>query len=221
MMHPGTRSVSAALLALLCVGACARDRTAKSETHPPETETAVQGAVPPRSSPAIVVPKPTMKTVNSDAKPSIRTMLTDPLLPTGSETPRLPNDFVIGRIGGGDAVQEAYLFVMAFLEALGRNEDVSGLFSENGKEDAASAARLVSAIGPASPRAGSGVFEESGEVSFLVRFVGKERSSQGEVHLVRSGSSWLVDEFILGEPEADYGADGRARFDPFTYTRFL
>lgn len=217
--------VFAAFLSAFLLVACARERPAPPAAPPPPApvsspSAASEPAASPEPSPAIVVPRPAMKSVSSEARPLVRNAPADPLLPTSSETPRFPSDFVIGPVGGEGGDQGAYRFAIDFLSAMAREEDLSKLYTERGRADAPSMALLLATILPASPRAGSGVIGE-GEASFLVRFVGKERSTQGELHLIRSDSSWLVDALILDEPVDDYGADGASRFDPFTYTHFL
>ncbi len=226
MTRNDLRIFAALFLSATLLVACARERPAPPPAPPPTPApvpspvVASESPASPEPSPAIVVPRPAMKSVNSEARPLVRNAPADPLLPTSSETPRFPSDFVIGPVGGDGGDQGADRFAIDFLSAMAREEDLSKLYTERGRVDAPAMALLLATLLPASPRAGSGVIGE-GEASFLVRFVGKERSTQGELHLIRSGSSWLVDALILDEPVDDYGADGTSLFDPFTYTHFL
>jgi hypothetical protein len=134
---------------------------------------------------------------------------------------RLPQDFVIGKIGDEGIEPNAYRFAVDFLSSVAKSEEVAQSYTDRGLQEAKAIGPLLAPLLPVSIRVGSGTAEGEGGVSFLVRFVGKERSVSGELHLVRSSSTWLVDELILDEPVSDYGEDGAARFDPFTYTRFL
>lgn len=162
-----------------------------------------------------------MKAIPTDDRPVKRVSSTDPFLPTGSEAIRLPQDFVIGKIGDEGVEPNAYRFAVDFLSSVAKSAEVTRFYTDQSRQEAKSIAPLLAPILPASVRVGGGTAEGESGVSFLVRFVGKERSVSGELHLVQSSSVWLVDELILDEPVSDYGSDGAARFDPFTYTRFL
>jgi hypothetical protein len=217
-------AIFAAFLTLLFAVSCGKAKPPISGSVPPAHPTpsvASEKPVPPAPAAPIKMPRFAMKTIATDDRPVKRGSSADPFLPTGSETIRLPQDFVIGKIGDEGVEPNAYRFAVDFLSSVAKSEEVMRFYTERGRQEAKSIAPLLAPLLPASVRVGGGSVEGEGGVSFLVRFVGKDHSVSGELHLVRSSSVWLVDELILDEPVSDYGPDGAARFDPFTYTRFL
>jgi hypothetical protein len=228
MMHRCLRAIFIASLTLLFTVSCGKPKPQASGSVP-SVQAPAQASpsvtpeklVPPAQAAPIKMPRFAMKTIATDDRPVKRASSTDPFLPTGSEAVRLPQDFVIGKIGDEGVGANAYHFAFDFLSSLARSEEVKRFYTDRGRQEAESIAPILAPLLPASVRVGSGSAEGEGGVSFLIRFVGKERSVTGELHLIRSSSAWLVDELILDEPVSDYGADGTARFDPFTYTRFL
>jgi hypothetical protein len=162
-----------------------------------------------------------MKSIQSESRPPERAPQADPFIPNRSEAPRLPFDFVIGKIGAEGAESAAYRTAFDFLSSLASSKDVSRFYSDRDRPDRKAVGDLISPLLPASARLGSGRTESENEASFIIRLVGKTASVSGELHLIRSASAWLVDELILEEPVENYGSDGASRFDPFTYTRFL
>jgi hypothetical protein len=109
------------------------------------------------------------------------------LRPQRGESPRYPVDTVIGPLGRGDAAEDAYLFarkVSAALTAGNKNDSsLSGMNS-------VSLEAFLSELGEISPRVyrlGSGREEPDGAVSFLVRFLGRERAITGELYIRPQG----------------------------------
>jgi hypothetical protein len=103
--------------------------------------------------------------------------------PQRGEAPRYPVDTVIGPLGRGEASEAAYLFarkVSAALTAGNRND--SSLQGMNSVSLEAFISEL-SGINPLAWRLGGGREEPDGAVSFLVRFLGRERGITGELYI--------------------------------------
>jgi hypothetical protein len=117
-----------------------------------------------------------------------RTSIPEELLrPQRGEAPRYPVDTVIGPLGRGEASEEAYLFarkVSAALTAGNRNDtSLSGMNSVSLEAFLSE----LNAISPQVYRLGSGREEPDGAVSFLVRFLGRERGITGELYIRPQG----------------------------------
>lgn len=137
--------------------------------------------------------------------------------PQRGEAPRYPRDAVIGELGRGSAAREAYFFAQSFMTELikGNGEALSAL---------ASPAEIFTGLEELKPekyRLGGGREEADGSVSFLFRFIGRERMLTGELYLRLKGDRWELDDLILDEPrDITEGTDGY-RFDFPPYERFF
>jgi hypothetical protein len=137
--------------------------------------------------------------------------------PQRGEAPRYPRDAVIGELGRGSAAGEAYSFVRNFMAELlkGNGEMLSAL---------ASSAEILAALETLKPekyRLGGGRQEADGSVSFLFRFIGRERMLTGELYLRFEEDLWKLDDLVLDEArDITEGADGY-RFDFPPYERFF
>jgi hypothetical protein len=140
--------------------------------------------------------------------------------PQRGEAPRYPRDGVIGELGRGAAPGEAYVFARLFLSALlsGSREAPVLLQADQGLVD-----RLFEELGPVEPRQlrlGGGREEDDGSVSFLVRFLGREKGKTGELYLLQKEETWRIDDLLL-EEEQDLTEEKEAyRFDFSPYERF-
>jgi hypothetical protein len=141
-------------------------------------------------------------------------------IPRRGEVPRYPKDAVIGEMGRGKAPEEGYRYARLCLEALlsGSREApqllradkalIDGLFEE------------LASIEPRQFRLGGGREEDDGTVSFLVRFLGREKGKAGELFLLLKDEEWLLEDLLL-EEEQDLAAEREAyRFDFSPYERF-
>jgi hypothetical protein len=141
-------------------------------------------------------------------------------IPQRSEAPRYPKDMIIGELGRGRAPEEAYRYALLCMEALlaGSREAAPLL-----KEDKALIDRLFEELEPIAPRQfrlGGGREEDDGAVSFLVRFLGREKGKTGELFLLQKEETWLIDDLLL-EEEQDLAEEREAyRFDFSPYERF-
>ena len=105
------------------------------------------------------------------------------LRPKRGESPRYPVDTVIGALGRGSAPDAAYSFansvVTGFL-SLNMEHPVLAPINSVLRESYFS---ILETIEPRSFRIGGGRTEPDGAVSFLVRFIGKEKAITGELFL--------------------------------------
>jgi hypothetical protein len=142
------------------------------------------------------------------------------LRPPRGESSRYPQDVVIGELGQGEAPPEAYRFARNLLSGL-ILEDRSGTIHSG--IDTALLDRLLEelkAVEPLKYRIGGGREEADGAVSFLVRFLGRERWISGELYLRREEETWELDDLILEEPRDSAGRYEPYRFDFTPYGRF-
>jgi hypothetical protein len=160
--------------------------------------------------------------------------------PLRGEAPRYPIDVVIGPLGPGEAPEEAWLFARTVLQAIVNGRDFEGL-------DLAGFRESLAPVEPESFRAGGGREENDGSVSFLVRFIGREKWAAGELYLRpqteaepeesteepenpaaepaekpgRKVTAWRFDDLLL-EDAQDRGTEGDSRrFDFSPYERFF
>jgi hypothetical protein len=119
------------------------------------------------------------------------------LRPRYGEEPVFPKDYVIGELGRGDATEETYLLA---------REIVAGLAAGNGNVDRlvfpdykrTAALNKLSGMGVRSWRVGGGRSEGGGVYSFLVRFLGREKSITGELYLLWQEP--IVEDETAAEP---------------------
>jgi len=141
------------------------------------------------------------------------------------ESPRFPQDLVIGEIGKGEASDEAWLLARNLLTALtaGNAEDpalrgTGNIITESLREE-------INSIEPRTFRLGSGRTEANGCISFLVRFLGSMESITGELFLrldddPEFSSRWLLDDLIIEEKRTLSEIRDSYRFDFSPYERF-
>jgi hypothetical protein len=140
-------------------------------------------------------------------------------IPQRGEAPRYPKDLVIGGLGRGGAPEEAYRRARLCLEALLAGDREAAPLLEAGK---ALIDRLFEELEPVEPRQfrlGGGREEDDGTVSFLVRFLGREKGKAGELFLLRENEAWRLEDLLL-EEEQDLPADRAYGFDFSPYERF-
>jgi len=155
----------------------------------------------------------------------------DLLRPQYGEEPRFPTDYVIGELGRCDASEESYQLARRLMVSLvsgsGKTEQL--VFPEQKRLSALEGLRP---LGVRSWRIGGGRVEPDGSVSYLVRFLGRERSVTGELFLrreeaadaeeVETSAAWRVDDLLLESPrslaEGKYSPGGA---DMTPYERFF
>ena len=143
--------------------------------------------------------------------------------PQGGEMPRLPRDLVIGEMGQGQAPDEAYRFARDLAAALTAGNETAEEFAGFPPSLIANHLEELSGITPLRFRIGGGRIEADGNVSFLVRFLGREESITGELFLQREEEPerWLLDDIILEEKRTLSEVRDAHRFIFSTYERFF
>jgi hypothetical protein len=141
-------------------------------------------------------------------------------VPQRGEAPRYPKDAVIGELGRGRAPEEAYRHARLCLEALLSGDREATALLEAGKTLADRLFEELEPIEPRQFRLGGGREEDDGTISFLVRFLGREKGKAGELFLLPKDETWLLDDLLL-EEEQDLAELRQAyRFDFSPYERF-
>ena len=158
------------------------------------------------------------------------TMLPQEVLrPQHGEEIRFPQDYVIGKLGRGDAPEESYQFARRLTASLaGGNGNTEGVFFPEQKR--LSVLRNISGLGTRSWRVGGGRIEPDGSISFLIRFLGRERSITGELYLRQPETAaleeasfwWEVDDILLEFPRSlSEGKFSPSGADMTPYERFF
>jgi hypothetical protein len=156
--------------------------------------------------------------------------------PQRGEAPRYPTDMIIGSLDRGDAPAAAYAFAREVMGALVLgNREAPALSTMN----SVVLEKIFSDLGNISPRKfrlGNGREEADRAISFLVRFMGREKGIAGElyVRLVLSPAgeeaaagnqegeeAWQLDDLVLEEERRlDEVIEGPS-FDFPPYERFF
>lgn len=103
--------------------------------------------------------------------------------PSRGESPRFPIDTVIGELGRGEASEEAYFFANGVAEALMAERSSDPSLSGMSQVELDGFFEAIREVGPESFRLGSGRLEPDGAVSFLLRFIGREKGITGELYI--------------------------------------
>ncbi|MCL2440943.1 MAG: hypothetical protein FWD14_04330 [Treponema sp.] len=158
------------------------------------------------------------------------------LRPRRGEAPRYPVDIVIGELGRGNASAAAFGYANSIAQGfLSGSMNHSALVSINAvvRESHIS---VISGISPVSYRIGGGRAEADGAISFLVRFIGREKGITGELYIryvsrqildnngeLTTTGTWTFDELLLEEPKDRYqeNQDAVHSNDFYPYERFF
>ena len=147
--------------------------------------------------------------------------------PRYGEDPYFPRDYVIGTLGRCDAPEESYRYARLIAAGLAAgNGKVEGVqFSEQKRF---SVVQVIAGLGTRRWRVGGGRVEPDGSVSFLIRFLGREKSITGELYLRKEESNsengivWHVDDILLENPrQLSDGKFGPGGADLTPYERFF
>ena len=150
--------------------------------------------------------------------------------PQRGEMPRIPQDFVIGELGQGQAPADAYRFARSLVAALTAGNSASPVFAGSPPALIASHIQEIGGIGPQSYRLGGGRLEVDGNISFLVRFLGREESITGELFVYQRAAAdspteepaqWFLDDLVLEERRTLTEIRDRYRFIFSPYERFF
>jgi hypothetical protein len=159
------------------------------------------------------------------------------LRPGYGESPRYPIDTVIGELGRGEASGAAYSFASSIAAGFVSGETGhSGLRTVNAslRENYLSALKIIE---PGGYRLGSGREEADGSVSFLIRFMGREKGITGELFIrfvtvqtdeedgreAAITGNWVFEDLILEEARNldEQQRESLQRFDFLPYERFF
>jgi hypothetical protein len=128
------------------------------------------------------------------------------LRPQYGEDLRFPTDYVIGELGRCDASEESYQLAKRLMVSLISGDGRTGQLAFP-EQKRLSALESLGALGVRTWRIGGGRIEPDGSVSYLVRFLGRERSITGELFLRREEAGQavsavsIVDSAALTGPE--------------------
>jgi hypothetical protein len=154
--------------------------------------------------------------------------------PQKGEAARYPADMIIGSLDRGDVSAAAYACAQAVMNALVAQEKSAPVLSAM---NSAELEKVFSDLGNISPRKfrlGKGREEADRAVSFLIRFIGRERGIAGELYVRAAPPSveepavqsqgeevWQLDDLVLEEERRlDEVIEGPS-FDFPPYERFF
>jgi hypothetical protein len=140
--------------------------------------------------------------------------------PDRSETPRYPEDLVIGVLGQGETPEGAYQTARNILSALAAGRRDAPVLANSLSIISEDHFQGIRSIRPKSYRLGSGRTEPDGCVSFLVRFIGNDESISGELFARQEEGRWLLDDLILEEKRPLSEIRDSYRYDFSPYERF-
>ncbi|QQO11115.1 hypothetical protein [Breznakiella homolactica] len=140
--------------------------------------------------------------------------------PVQGESLRYPEDMLIGELGRGSAPQDAYQYARRVVQSLVSRDQREAALLSLGRAYAADLEVIFAEVSPQRYRIGGGREENDGSVSFLVRFIGRDTRSAGELYIRQADGSWSLEDLLLEEPR-DASQDGeRSRFTAPSYERF-
>jgi len=141
--------------------------------------------------------------------------------PDALNTPVYPSDISIGILGPGEAPQDSYDYARRVLKELQKSKtEALSYLSPETRENLKKAVSLVS---PVKFRAGGGRREEDGSVSFIFRFIGREKDLAGEIYIrVSDGADkWKVEDIITEDVRDIEEAGGNGHpYSWLPYDRF-
>jgi hypothetical protein len=146
--------------------------------------------------------------------------------PNQSGEPVYPRDTIIGELGAGEAPAGVYRLARNILSQAQRRNAESPLFAGFGAVRLQEIFSGIEAVGPDKFRIGGGKIMPDGAVSFLFRFIGREKGVAGELFLRREHSGdeetgpWLFDDMILDEAHDTQIRREVYKYDFTPYERF-
>jgi len=135
------------------------------------------------------------------------------LRPERGESPRYPEDIVIGALGRGNASDASYFYANSICTGLLSGRADHPAFSSVNPARVNSYLSQLGVIAPAGFRIGGGRNEADGSVSFLVRFTGRDMGMTGELYIryavrnIESGDgqitqtgNWVFEDLYFDDP---------------------
>jgi hypothetical protein len=119
-----------------------------------------------------------------------------------------PVDAVIGPLGIEDLAGEAAEYAKTVMQELLSQDAASASIANLGTDITGDAMEKLSEAAPHKWRIGGGREEADGSVSFLFRFMGREKEVSGELYLRSADGGWKTEDVIFNTPkELTIGAD--------------
>jgi hypothetical protein len=155
--------------------------------------------------------------------------------PHRGEAPRYPSDMIIGSLDRGDVSAAAYTCAREAMNALIRKNKEAPVLSAMNSGDLEKIISDLEKIVPRKFRLGKGQEEADGAVSFLVRFIGREKGMAGELYVRlmvpadigtadvqrQEEAVWRLDDLILEEERRLDEVIEDPSFDFPPYERFF
>ena len=141
--------------------------------------------------------------------------------PMRTEASRYPRDTIIGELGQGTAPERAWRYAREIAAALlGRNQNYSGI-SRGDNDILKEYFPVLGSFDPRRYHLGGGRTEVDGSVSFLVRFLGRDKWIAGEIYLKVEGNNWRLDDLVLEEVRSMEEGKSSYKYDFTPYERFF
>ncbi len=141
--------------------------------------------------------------------------------PRQGEALRYPHDAIIGALGAGDASFESYRFAQRTLRNLLQDGTREEMVSNLPPEEIEQIAGIMQELNPREVRIGGGRNEADGSISFLLRFIGTDTWSGGEIYIRRENDTWNLESLILDNTREMSESGSPYRFDFPPYERFF
>jgi hypothetical protein len=171
-----------------------------------------------------VEPRPTNPPPAAEEKPApvIESIVPEQIRrPQLGEAPRYPDDIIIGTLGAGEAPAESYRFARSVLRNLLQEESLPEALPTLPPEQKERIVGILQELSPTQLRIGGGREEVDGSVSFLLRFIGANSWSGGEIYIRQNENSWDLEDLILDAPGDQNQGSNPYRFDLPPYERFF
>jgi hypothetical protein len=128
--------------------------------------------------------------------------------PTRERGAFYPVDAVIGPLGVEDLAGEAGDYAKTVMQDLLSQDAASASIGNLGTDITGDAMEKLSEAAPHKWRLGGGREEADGSVSFLFRFMGREKEVSGELYLRSADGGWKTEDIIFNTPkELTIGAE--------------
>jgi hypothetical protein len=128
--------------------------------------------------------------------------------PTREKGAFYPVDAVIGSLGTDDLTGEAGGYARSVMRDLLKQDAASASLGNLGPDITGDAMEKLAEAAPHKWRIGGGRDEADGSVSFLFRFMGREKEVSGELYLRSDDGGWKTEDIIFNTPkELTIGVD--------------
>ncbi len=183
--------ISVFLGIVVVMGVFLRNKMPEESTEEPAEAASEQSQRPPESAdtnvvradtPRNTVPEEPLEQTAEKPVPIPESVVPESIRrPRQGEALRYPRDVIIGALGAGDAPIESYRFAQRILRNLLREGTREEVLSNLPQEETERIAGIIQEVNPKEFRIGSGRNEADGSISFLLRFIGTDTWSGGEM----------------------------------------